>query len=212
MMEGARMKKIKAIFLDKDGTLVDNLPYNVDPNRITLSPHAGEGLRLLQQLGYTLLVVSNQSGVARGHFDERALDAVWQRLHQLLRDEGVTLTECYYCPHHPDGSVNPYARTCDCRKPGPGLLLRAAARHNIDLSASWMVGDILHDVEAGQRAGCRTILIDNGNETEWQLSPLRTPDALVTDLGEAASLIESELLAQQAAQRQNVLDAVGEFA
>ncbi|HTH45576.1 MAG TPA: HAD family hydrolase [Oxalicibacterium sp.] len=189
--------KAKAVLLDKDGTLIDNLPYNIDPQRITLSPHAGEGLRLLQQMGYKLLVISNQAGVAMGHFNESALLAVWLRIEQLLRQEGVQLTQCYYCPHHPDGTVRPYARVCDCRKPGPGLLLRAAAQHDIDLGASWMIGDILNDVEAGHRAGCRTVMIDNGNETEWELTPARIPDAFVADLREAAWLIESEQQAQQ---------------
>jgi len=194
---GAR--KTRAIFLDKDGTLIENLPYNVDPERIVLTPRAGEGLRLMQRLGYRLLVVSNQPGVALGRFDERALDAVWRRLHVLLWREGVRLAHCYYCPHHPQGAVDAYALDCDCRKPGPGLLLRAAADHGVDLARSWMIGDILHDVEAGARAGCRTVLIDNGNETEWALSPLRTPDALVVDLLEAAWLLESEELAPSAA-------------
>jgi D-glycero-D-manno-heptose 1,7-bisphosphate phosphatase len=185
-------KKIRAVFLDKDGTLIEDVPYNVDPERIVLTPHAGEGLRLLQQLGYRLIVISNQSGIARGYFEESALNTVWQRLQQLLQPYGAHLMHCYYCPHHPDGKISTYAISCDCRKPGPGLFFRAAARHRIDLSASWMIGDILNDMEAGRRAGCRTILIDNGNETEWQLSLMRTPDAFVTDLREAAWLIESE--------------------
>lgn len=186
------MERSKAIFLDKDGTLVDNVPYNVDPQHIMLAPHAGEALRLMQRMGYRLIVVSNQSGVARGMFDEAALDAAWQHLQSLLLEEDVQLSHWYYCPHHPEGSVQRYAISCDCRKPGPGLLLRAAARHLLDLQASWMIGDILHDVEAGNRAGCGTILVDNGNETEWQLSAVRTPKAIVTDLLEAAWLIESE--------------------
>jgi D-glycero-D-manno-heptose 1,7-bisphosphate phosphatase len=184
--------KAKAVFLDKDGTLIRNLPYNVNPRFIELAPFAGEGLRLMQQLGYTLFIVSNQAGVAMGRFEERALDAVWRRLEVLLRQEGVQLTQCYYCPHHPEGIVRPYTRVCDCRKPGPGLLLRAAAQHDIDLAQSWMIGDILNDVEAGRRAGCRSIMIDNGNESEWELTPARVPDAFVTDLREAAWLIESE--------------------
>jgi D,D-heptose 1,7-bisphosphate phosphatase len=183
------MAKRRAIFLDKDGTLVDDVPYNVDPDLISLAPNAAEGLRLFSRLGYALLVVSNQSGVARGHFSEDALDPVWQRLDELLAAEGVQLDGYYYCPHHPAGSIAAYARACDCRKPEPGLLLRAAAEHDVELQTSWMVGDILHDVEAGRRAGCRTILIDNGNETEWQRGPLRTPDIRVPDLHAAALLV-----------------------
>lgn len=201
--------KARAIFLDKDGTLIRNLPYNVNPRFIELAPFAGEGLRLAQQLGYRLFIVSNQAGVAMGRFEEHALAAVWRRLDTLLQREGVELTHCYYCPHHPEGIVRPYARICDCRKPGPGLLLRAAAQHDIDLSASWMIGDILNDVEAGRRAGCRTIMIDNSNETEWELKPTRVPDAFVTDLREAAWLIESE---QQTLQEQFALALDSEVA
>lgn len=184
------MKKLlKAIFLDKDGTLVNDVPYNVAPELITLCPSAAQGLRLFREMGYLLLVVSNQSGLAHGYFHESELDGVWQRLNQLLAEEGVQLDGYYHCPHHVQGSVSAYARACDCRKPLPGMLYQAAWQHGIDLADSWMVGDILHDVEAGKRAGCRTILIDNGNETEWQLSPLRTPDFRASDLLAAARLV-----------------------
>ena len=98
----------------------------------------------------------------------------------------------YYCPHHPDGSVDPIARECNCRKPTPGILLRAARDHGIDLRASWMVGDMLHDIEAGNHAGCRTILIDNGNETERRLGRRRIPTRMAPDLYSAAALIAEE--------------------
>ena len=183
------MNKRKAVFLDKDGTLVNDVPYNVDPDRVTLSPNAIEGLRLFSRLGYTLLVVSNQAGVARGFFPESALEAVWRRIDRLLAAEDIQLDGYYYCPHHIEGTVGEYAQTCDCRKPLPGMLLQAAAEHDIDLEASWMVGDILHDMEAGKRAGCRTILIDNGNETEWDLTPARIPDLSAPDLHAVALLV-----------------------
>ncbi|MDB5776348.1 MAG: family hydrolase [Herbaspirillum sp.] len=178
----------KAVFLDKDGTLIDDVPYNADPRLITLSDKAGAGLRLFDRLGYRLLVVSNQPGIALGRFDEAALAGAHRRLDRLLEREGVRLDGYYYCPHHPDGPVGAYARSCDCRKPQPGMLLRAAAEHGIDLSASWMIGDILHDIEAGRRAGCKTILIDNGNETEWMLSAMRMPDLTAPNLQAAALL------------------------
>jgi D,D-heptose 1,7-bisphosphate phosphatase len=136
-----------------------------------------------------LIVITNQSGVARGYFPESALLAVEERLCQLLAAEGIYLADFYYCPHHPDGVVPEFSLACDCRKPAPGLLLRAAGEHNIDLRSSWFVGDILNDVEAGHCAGCKTILLDNGNETEWELSAQRTPDFIVTDLMEAAQVI-----------------------
>lgn len=183
----------KAIFLDKDGTLITDVPYNVDPAKISLYPDAGPALRQWQELGFALIVVSNQAGVARGYFLEEALGPVVDTLRDRLRPYGVTLTDFYYCPHYPTGSVAAYARECDCRKPQPGMIRRAAQEHDIDLNASWMVGDILNDAEAGNRAGCRTLLIDRGNETEWLPGPFRTPTARVANLEEAADFVRRSL-------------------
>jgi D,D-heptose 1,7-bisphosphate phosphatase len=181
--------KQPAVFLDKDGTLIEDVPYSVDPDRVQLCQGASEGLRSLHAAGYRLIVISNQSGVARGFFPEVGLVAIEQTLRQLLAAVDVPLTGFYYCPHHPDGLIAAYAIDCTCRKPQPGLLLQAAAEHAIDLERSWFIGDILHDVEAGRRAGCRTVLIDNGNETEWLLSPQRLPHHVVSDLSAAARVI-----------------------
>ena len=189
----------KAIFLDKDGTLIDDVPYNIEPELIRLSPRAIEGLQLFAQLGYRLVVVSNQSGVARGMFAESALDAVWHRLDHLLEPHGIDIDGYYFCPHHPEGSMASYALECDCRKPQPGLLHEAAAEHGIELAGSWMVGDILNDVEAGNRAGCHTVLIDNGNETEWLLTPARMPDLVAADLYSAAQQIAAIPVQQEPA-------------
>jgi D-glycero-D-manno-heptose 1,7-bisphosphate phosphatase len=180
---------MRAIFLDKDGTLIRDLPYNVDPSLMELSWQAGPALHLLQQLGYKLIVVTNQSGVARGLFTEAALEPVRRRLSEMLAQYGAMLDGFYYCPHSLEGTVNRYAISCTCRKPRPGMLLQAALDHGIDLSASWMIGDILNDVEAGRRAGCRTVLIDNGNETEWAYGPQRMPDLKAPDLFAAATRI-----------------------
>jgi len=182
---------MKAVFIDKDGTLVDDIPYNVEPQRILLSSGAGPALRLLARLDYRLFVITNQAGIALGRFQESAMEAVHDRLQDLLFREELTLAGFYYCPHHPEGKVAPYAGDCHCRKPKPGLLLQAALDHGIDLRASWMIGDILHDVEAGNRAGCRTVLLDNGNETEWRLGPRRVPTRMAPDLYAAAMLIAS---------------------
>jgi histidinol-phosphate phosphatase family protein len=179
----------RAVFLDKDGTLIEDVPYNVDPERIRLTPGAAEGLRGIAAAGYLLIVVSNQSGVAHGYFAEEDLAAVERRLQELLGEQGVRLDGFYHCPHHPHGQVASYAVACSCRKPQPGLILRAAQEHDVDVTQSWLVGDILNDIEAGRTAGCRTILIDNGNETEWQLSPRRQPHFVVRDLREAAQVI-----------------------
>jgi D-glycero-D-manno-heptose 1,7-bisphosphate phosphatase len=178
-----------AVFLDKDGTLVDDVPYNVDPDLVRLAPGAGRALRLLAEAGFRLVVVSNQSGVARGLFEESALEAVEQRLRSLLRDEGASIDAFEWCPHLVGGSVGRYAVACDCRKPAPGLLLRAAGRLGVDLRRSWIVGDILDDVEAGHAAGCRAVLVDVGSETRWDVTPARTPDAIVTSLEDAARAI-----------------------
>jgi D,D-heptose 1,7-bisphosphate phosphatase len=179
----------KAVFLDKDGTLIEDIPYNVDPQKIRLTPGAVEALSLLHENGYALIVVSNQSGVARGMFPERALREVERSLRCQLAAYDVPLAGFYYCPHHPEGSVDCYAVACRCRKPAPGMLRRAAAELGIDLAESWMIGDILDDIEAGRLAGCRTMLIDNGNETEWRPGRLRQPHHRGADLAEAARRI-----------------------
>lgn len=178
-----------AVFLDKDGTLVEDVPYNVDPQKIRLAPGAVEGLSALHENGYALILVSNQSGVAHGFFPEQALGEVERSLRQQLAAFGVPLAGFYYCPHHPQGNVAGYAIACRCRKPAPGLLRRAAADLGIDLAESWMVGDILDDIEAGRRAGCRTVLIDNGNETQWRRGRRRRPHHRAADLAEAARII-----------------------
>jgi D-glycero-D-manno-heptose 1,7-bisphosphate phosphatase len=188
---------IRAIFLDKDGTLIDDVPYNADPCRVSLCSGVGAALRLLSRLDYRLFVVSNQAGVAHGHFDEMALAGVQDRIDDLLFREQVTLAGYYFCPHHPKGHVAPYAVECLCRKPMPGMLIQAAREHDIDLHASWMMGDILHDVEAGNRAGCRTILIDSGNETEWRLGQHRMPTRVVADIYAAACIVARDAGARE---------------
>lgn len=179
----------RAVFLDKDGTLIEDVPYNADPERIRLSDRAGEALAALSEAGFELVVVSNQSGVARGYFSEEALADVAARLDQLLAQFDVRLSGFYYCPHHPEGAIAGYRTTCRCRKPAPGLLTRAAQELGLDLGASWLVGDILDDVEAGARAGCATVLLNNGNETQWRDGPWRRPKHTAHDLAEAAEII-----------------------
>lgn len=179
----------KAVFLDKDGTLVENMPYNVAPERMRLMPRATQALLLFQSLGYELIVVSNQGGVALGKFPEHMLHGVAGELRSRMANAGIPLAGFYWCPHHPDAVIPAYRGPCECRKPAPGLLHAAARDLRIDLSASWMIGDILDDVEAGRRAGCRTILIENGGETQWRSSALRIPDITVNDLHEAALVV-----------------------
>lgn len=177
----------KAVFVDKDGTLVHDVPYNVDPDRIVLIPGVGESLRRLQDAGFLLFVVSNQPGVALGRFPASALRGVEARLDELVGRHGVVFTGYCWCPHPPVGVRN--AVVCTCRKPRPGMLLDAAATHGVALERSWMVGDILDDIEAGNRAGCRTILVDRGGETRWRAGRVRTPNAIVYQFADAAAMI-----------------------
>ncbi|MBI5667904.1 MAG: HAD family hydrolase [Chloroflexi bacterium] len=186
----------RAIFIDKDGTLIVDVPYNVDPELITLSLGAGEALRRFKDAGYLLVVVSNQSGVAKGMFDEAALQPVRQRLNKLLAEYGVQLDGFYYCPHWPHGTVERYAIACECRKPKAGMLLAAARDLNIDLSRSWMIGDILADTEAGKRADCRTVLIEKPYDPVIHLTDQNRPDFIVRSWHEATRVI----LARRAAQ------------
>jgi histidinol-phosphate phosphatase family protein len=178
-----------AVFLDKDGTLLDDVPYNVDPALMRFAPGARAALTLLGAHPFVLVVISNQPGVALGKFEPSTLQHVAARLHRMFADCGATLSGVYWCPHHPRGSVGRFARVCDCRKPAPGMLLRAAHEHRLDLARSWFIGDILDDVEAGNRAGCRTILLDNGHETEFLDGPYRLPTARAADLHEAAQIV-----------------------
>lgn len=181
------------VFLDKDGTLVQDVPYNIDPAKVVLEDGVARGMRLLSEAGYHFVVVTNQSGVARGYFPEEALQGVAEHLEQIIElAAGAKIDGFYYCPHHPDGVIEKYAVECCCRKPSPGLLHAAAAELGIPLAQSWMVGDILNDVEAGNRAGCRAILIDNGSETEWRTGPFRKPDFIAANLEEAAAIIINE--------------------
>ena len=184
------MKVVKnAVFIDKDGTLIIDVPYNINPDRITLSDHCIMGLKSLQEKGYLLILITNQSGIARGYFNEEDLLAVEHKIREMLIHEGIVLNGFYYCPHHPEGIIQSFTIDCDCRKPRPGLLLQAAKEHGIDLRSSWMIGDILNDIEAGNRAGCRSILIDNGNETEWLINERRNPLIKVKNIDEAAIYI-----------------------
>lgn len=185
----ARASAPRAVFVDKDGTLVVNVPNSIDPKQIALTPGAGPALARLRAGGYDIVLVSNQSGVAHGLFTEDDLDAVWRRLADLLAPYKVALDGIYYCPHDPAGGVPRHAIACRCRKPQPGLLWRAAVDRGYELACSWLIGDILDDVEAGNRAGCRTILLDVGNETEWRPGPGRHATYVAHTFEEAARRI-----------------------
>jgi D-glycero-D-manno-heptose 1,7-bisphosphate phosphatase len=147
------------VFLDKDGTLIENIPYNVDPKLIRLIAGAGAALKQLHAAGWRIAVVTNQSGVARGLFPESALVGVETRLRELLAEFDVPLAGFFCCPHHPESTIPEFAIHCDCRKPAPGMILNACKTFEVDPRECWVVGDSLCDVEAGRNAGCRTILV-----------------------------------------------------
>jgi len=180
--EGIPLKP--AIFLDRDGTINVEKDYLIDPADLVLFPGVGEALRRGRQAGYLLIVVTNQSGVARGYFTTSEVERLHDHLQGELLAYGVQIDAFYLCPHHPQHGAGP----CDCRKGSPGMLLQAARDHHIDLAASWMIGDKRSDVEAGIKAGCRSILVRTGyGEQEGQGVP---PATLIADsLAGAVDLI-----------------------
>lgn len=186
--------KRKAIFLDKDGTLIPDVPYNVNPDLITLQDGVIEGLQLLKTQGYVFVVISNQAGIARGYFKMEDLKRVEAKLNFLLNNKGIEIEAYYFCPHHPEGIVLQYSVSCDCRKPSPGMILKAAKDLHIKTEESWMIGDILNDVEAGNRAGCKTVLLDTGNETEWVEGSFRKPTFTVSNFLNAAQSIINDTI------------------
>ena len=148
-----------SVFLDRDGTLNVDRQYVRTPEDVELVPRAADGARMLQDAGYALVIVSNQSGIARGLFTETQAQAVDDRVIALLAQEGVRIAGSYRCPHLPDAPVAAYAKDCDCRKPQPGLILRAARDLDLDLATSWAIGDRARDVAAVIAAGCRAVLV-----------------------------------------------------
>lgn len=173
----------RAVFLDRDGTLIVDKPYLADPEQIELLPRALDGLRRLQDAGYLLLIVTNQSGIARGYYDVDALIATHRRLHQMIAEAGVTIAAYYFCPHHVAGRRPELARPCPCRKPSPGMIYRAAAEWQVNLAESWLIGDRPTDVLAAKAAGCRALLVGH-SACDGDVSACR-----VRDLPEAADLI-----------------------
>lgn len=148
-----------AVFLDRDGFLNEDRGYVHRWEDFSFLPGAIDALRRLQQQGYLLVVITNQSAVARGLCSEADVLALHERMRAFLREQGIELTGIYYCPHHPQGSVSDYAIACSCRKPEPGMILRAAQEHGIDLSRSLLVGDKLSDLEAGRAAGIPSLYL-----------------------------------------------------
>jgi D-glycero-D-manno-heptose 1,7-bisphosphate phosphatase len=172
-----------AVFLDRDGTILVEKNYLADPDEVELIPGAMDGLRRLRDAGFTLVVVTNQSGIARGLYDEADYHAVDARMRALLADADIAIAASYHCPHHPD-----FSGPCDCRKPGLELFQRAIRDLGLDPSRSWLVGDRLRDVEPARALGARGVLVRTGyGAEEASLAPAGLPVAY--DLNAAAALI-----------------------
>ena len=152
----------RAVFLDRDGTINVEKNYLHKIEDFEFIPGSPEAIKKLKDAGFLVIVVSNQAGIGRGYFDEEAVT----KLHQHIQDElaaiGTAIDAFYFCPHHPEEGLGDYKVACDCRKGSPGMLLQAARDHDIDLEKSFMVGDKLADIEAGKRAGCKSILVLTG--------------------------------------------------
>ena len=161
--------KQRAVFLDRDGTINKYVGFLRKPEDLELLPGAAEAIKKINESGYLAIVVTNQPVIARGEVTVEQLDEIHNKLETLLGQEGAYLDAIYYCPHHPDkgfpGEIPELKIDCDCRKPKPGMLLKAAEDFNIDLSQSWMIGDDERDMEAGKAAGCRTVLVDGLENT-----------------------------------------------
>lgn len=168
------------MLLDRDGVLIEDVHLLVDASRIRILPTVVEALDRLHRAGLVLVVVSNQPVVARGLLDEAGVEALQREVERRLVDAGAPrLDGFFYCPHHPNATLPAYRRDCDCRKPRPGMLLRAAAEHGLELGASFMVGDRLTDVAAGRAAGVRTVQVLSGKH---QAPPIVTAEPLDPDL------------------------------
>lgn len=173
--------------MDRDGTVCEEVGYVNHVDRIRLLPRSAEAIRLLNHAAFQAVVFTNQAGVARGYFDEELIHDVHDRVRQMLADEGARLDGIYYCPHHPTAGEPPYRKDCDCRKPKPGMLLRARDEMGIDLASSYVVGDSIRDVGAGHAVGATTVMVRTGygkGEIEyrshrWTVRPHHVADDLL---------------------------------
>jgi D-glycero-D-manno-heptose 1,7-bisphosphate phosphatase len=186
-----------AVFLDRDGTLIEEVGYLDRPERVVLYPYAADVVRAFNRAGIRVVIVTNQSGVARGFFTEAVVHEVHEHIAALLARGGARIDAYYYCPHHPEGSVAGYALRCECRKPGRALVDRAVAEFGIDPRRSFAVGDRWVDIGLARRFGGRGVLVRTGygaGEERRPPAPLAA-DAVVDNLAGAASWILRQSLA-----------------
>jgi D-glycero-D-manno-heptose 1,7-bisphosphate phosphatase len=186
-------KKRRAVFIDRDGTISEEVGYVNHVGRYRVFPFAAEAIRTLHEAGWLAILVTNQAGVARGYFREELVGEVHGLLARELERAGARLDAIYYCPHHPSVGEPPYRQDCDCRKPRPGLIHRAASEFDLDLPACWMVGDRYGDTELARNAGVRSALVLTGygrGELEHQSQDWKhRPDMVAENLLEAAKAI-----------------------
>jgi D-glycero-D-manno-heptose 1,7-bisphosphate phosphatase len=183
----------RAVFIDRDGTISDEVGYINHATRFRLFPYAASAIKLLNENGWLAIVITNQAGVARGYFSEDMIQTVHKRMTKELETGGARLDAVYYCAHHPSIGEPPYRFDCDCRKPKPGLISRAAKDFDIGLSESWMVGDRYSDVELARNAGVKSMFVMSGyGRGEWEhqrTSWNQQPDLVAEDLLEAVRVI-----------------------
>lgn len=184
------MKRRRFVVLDRDGTIIVERQYLSDPRQVELIPGAASGLRQLSEMGLGLIVITNQSAVGRGFFDEDRLDLIHQRLCELLEAEGVHLDDIYVCPHRPEDD-------CPCRKPRPGLIELAAKELDFDPQACFVIGDKACDIELGRRVGATTLLVRTGYGAQVAAETMVTPDYVVDDVWGAAQVMERLLGADE---------------
>lgn len=191
-MGGRAVVTKAAVFIDRDGTILDELGYVTPGKEITVFPFSAEAIGKLTAKGFPVIVITNQGGIALGLYDHVFVDDTHARLDETLRASGAAITAWYYCPHHPEGTVAEYTQVCDCRKPGTGMLEAAARDLNVDLAASWVVGDQWRDVELARRAGARSVLVRTGYgrglEADWP-ADIAPPTIVCDDLLAAAEHI-----------------------
>jgi D-glycero-D-manno-heptose 1,7-bisphosphate phosphatase len=182
----------RAVFIDRDGTICREKSYMIDPGEFDIIPGVPQALKRLQDAGFLLVVVTNQSGVARGYFTLEQVNVLHEYMKMLLAEQAVSLAALYVCPHHPTVGIGEYQKACSCRKGNPGMLLQASRELNIDLRRSFMIGDKKSDIQAGQAAGCRSYIVRTGYGERMPCNSLGYECTLVEDLRGAAEKILRE--------------------
>lgn len=185
-----------AVFMDRDGTITEEMGYLKDAKKLRLISYSGEAIRLLNKKRILTIVISNQSGVARGYFTEEVVKKIHSKLKRLLKKEGAHLDEIYYCPHHPKFGSPQYKKNCNCRKPKPGMLERAARRFNLDLKKSYVVGDKVSDIKLARRVEAKGILVLTGYGKRSKSKKL-TPNYTAKNLYHAVRWILKKMDSEQ---------------